>query len=54
VRLDVPGIGSMTGERTSSQARAICGRVASCRSQMGPRTSPRSEAFPAWFGMLVR
>jgi hypothetical protein len=52
-RLDVPGIGSMKGERCSSQAIAIYGTVASCFSQTGPRTSPKRAALPRWFGTLV-
>jgi hypothetical protein len=53
IRAEVPGMGSMTGERCSSQAMASCATVAWCRSRTGARTSAWREAVPAWSATVV-
>lgn len=42
---DVPGIGSMTGERRSSQAREICDTVAPCCAAIASSAPPTEESL---------
>ena len=47
---DVPGIGSITGERASSHASAICAGVASCSRAIRSSGPPDSASLPVASG----